>query len=67
MRGRRGSPLVWRRRSGKPVATRGIEVTLDAKLRSTRLLKGSKNLGLAEVLSGILHEAVEKHQATPYA
>jgi hypothetical protein len=39
----------------------------DAKLRSTRLLKAARNLGLAEVLSGVLHEAVEKRQATPYA
>jgi hypothetical protein len=39
----------------------------DAKLRSTRILKAARNLGLAEVLSGVLHEAVEKRQATPYA
>jgi hypothetical protein len=38
----------------------------DAKLRSTRVLKAAGNLGVAEVLSGILHEAVEKGRATPY-
>ena len=39
----------------------------DAKIRSTRILKAAKNIGVSEVISGVIHEAVEKDRATPYA
>ncbi len=39
----------------------------DAKMRSTRVLKGPNSIGISEAISGVIHEAVEKGWATPYA
>jgi hypothetical protein len=39
----------------------------DAKIRSARVLKGPNSIGTSEAISGVIHEAVEKDWATPYA
>jgi hypothetical protein len=39
----------------------------DAKVRSTRVLKAPNSIGMSEAISGVIHEAVEKHWLTPYA
>jgi hypothetical protein len=39
----------------------------DAKIRSTRILKAANSIGISEVISSVLHDTVEKDQATPYA
>jgi hypothetical protein len=39
----------------------------DAKVRSTRILKAPNSIGVSEVLTSVIHEAVEKDPPTPYA
>ncbi|RZT20084.1 hypothetical protein EV649_3226 [Kribbella sp. VKM Ac-2569] len=39
----------------------------DAKVRSARILKAAKGVGISEAIAAVIHEAVEKRQATPYA
>ena len=40
----------------------------DAKARSTRVLKAAhRSISIAEVLAGVIHDAVEKRQPTPFA
>lgn len=39
----------------------------DAKVRSTRILKGPNSIGISESISGVIHEAVEHNWKTPYA
>jgi hypothetical protein len=39
----------------------------DAKTRSTRILKAANSIGISEVITSVLHEAVEKDRPTPYA
>ncbi len=39
----------------------------DAKVRSARILKAAKGVGISEAIAAVIHEAVEKRQPTPYA
>jgi hypothetical protein len=39
----------------------------DAKVRSARILKAPNSIGMSEAITSVIHEAVEKDWATPYA
>ncbi|MFD7158819.1 hypothetical protein ACFV9C_29760 [Kribbella sp. NPDC059898] len=39
----------------------------DAKIRSDRILKAAKGVGVSEAIAAVIHEAVEKRLPTPYA
>ena len=39
----------------------------DAKVRSARILKAAKGVGISEAIAAVIHEAVEKRRPTPYA
>ncbi|WP_406046753.1 hypothetical protein [Kribbella sp. NBC_00889] len=39
----------------------------DAKVRSTRILKAPNSIGVSEVLTSVIHGAVENDRRTPYA
>ncbi|WP_277207503.1 hypothetical protein [Isoptericola croceus] len=39
----------------------------DAKIRSTRILKAPNSIGISEAITSVIHDAVEKGGATPYA
>jgi hypothetical protein len=39
----------------------------DAKIRSARILKAPNSIGISEGITSVIHEAVEKDRATPYA
>ena len=39
----------------------------DAKVRSDRILKAAKGVGISEAIAAVIHEAVEKRRPTPYA
>ncbi|WP_405063434.1 hypothetical protein OG474_17820 [Kribbella sp. NBC_01505] len=39
----------------------------DAKVRSARILKARNSIGMSEAIAGVIHEAVERDSATPYA
>ncbi|WP_433167354.1 hypothetical protein [Kribbella sp. CA-247076] len=39
----------------------------DAKVRSDRIVKAAKGIGVSEAIAAVIHEAVEKRRPTPYA
>ncbi len=39
----------------------------DAKVRSARILKAPNSIGISEAITSVIHDAVEKDRATPYA
>lgn len=39
----------------------------DAKVRSDRILKAAKGVGISEAIAAVIHEAVEKRRPAPYA
>ncbi len=39
----------------------------DAKDRSARILKAPNSIGISEAITSVIHDAVEKDRATPYA
>jgi hypothetical protein len=39
----------------------------DAKVRSARILKAARGVGISEAIAAVIHDAVEKRLPTPYA